>query len=237
MQILDGVKDRYESFHKVRYRAEALRTAIYQSSRYITDRHLPDKAIDVIDEAGAQVKLRRVRDTQNLRRLEQEIRQVVKEMKVAISDKDFERAVYLREREIELREDLERMSVAADETGVLEVTRHDIEEVISSWTGIPVAAPAERGGRAAAAHGGHPASRRVVGQDRAISRDQPRHPPLAPGGRQPAAAGGLVHLPRPLGRRQDRGGAPARRVPVRQPAGAGALRHVASTWRSTRSPS
>src|SRR5882724_5638575 len=110
-EILEGVKDRYESFHKVRYRPEALRTAIYQSSRYIPDRHLPDKAIDVIDEAGARVKLRRVRDTQNLRRLEQEIRQVVKEMKVAISDKDFERAVYLREREIELREDLERMNL------------------------------------------------------------------------------------------------------------------------------
>ncbi|HEX6864917.1 MAG TPA: ATP-dependent Clp protease ATP-binding subunit, partial [Thermoanaerobaculia bacterium] len=122
LEILDGVKDRYESFHKVRYRPEALRTAIYQSSRYIPDRHLPDKAIDVIDEAGARVKLRRVRDTQNLRRLEQEIRQVVKEMKVAISDKDFERAVYLREKEIELREDLERMSVTTDETGVLEVT-------------------------------------------------------------------------------------------------------------------
>ena len=74
-EILEGVTDRYESFHKVRYRAEALRTAIYQSSRYIQDRHLPDKAIDVLDEAGARVKLRRVRDTQNLRRLEQEIRQ------------------------------------------------------------------------------------------------------------------------------------------------------------------
>jgi len=167
-EILEGVKDRYESFHKVRYRPEALRTAIYQSSRYITDRHLPDKAIDVIDEAGARVKLRRVRDTQNLRRLEQEIRQVVKEMKVAISDKDFERAVYLREKEIELREDLERMSVTTDETGVLEVTRHDIEEVISSWTGIPTAAlqseEAERLLRMEDI-----LKRRVVGQDRSIS--------------------------------------------------------------------
>jgi ATP-dependent Clp protease ATP-binding subunit ClpC len=167
-EILEGVKDRYEGFHKVRYRPEALRTAIYQSSRYITDRHLPDKAIDVIDEAGARVKLRRVRDTQNLRRLEQEIRQVVKEMKVAISDKDFERAVYLREREIELREDLERMSVAADETGVLEVTRHDVEEVISSWTGIPVAAlqseEAERLLRMEEI-----LKQRVIGQDRSIS--------------------------------------------------------------------
>ncbi|HEV7505474.1 MAG TPA: ATP-dependent Clp protease ATP-binding subunit [Thermoanaerobaculia bacterium] len=167
-EILEGVKDRYESFHKVRYRPEALRTAIYQSSRYIPDRHLPDKAIDVIDEAGARVKLRRVRDTQNLRRLEQEIRQVVKEMKVAISDKDFERAVYLREREIELREDLERMSVAADETGVLEVTRHDIEEVISSWTGIPVAAlQSEEAARLLQME--EILRHRVVGQDRSIS--------------------------------------------------------------------
>jgi ATP-dependent Clp protease ATP-binding subunit ClpC len=168
LEILEGVKDRYESFHKVRYRPEALRTAIYQSSRYIPDRHLPDKAIDVIDEAGARVKLRRVRDTQNLRRLEQDIRQVVKEMKVAISDKDFERAVYLREREIELREDLERMSIATDETGTLEVTRHDVEDVISSWTGIPVAAlqseEAER-----LLHMEDSLRQRVVGQDRAIS--------------------------------------------------------------------
>ena len=167
-QILEGVKDRYESFHKVRYRPDSLRTAIYQSSRYIPDRHLPDKAIDVIDEAGARVKLRRVRDTQNLRRLEQEIRQVVKEMKVAISDKDFERAVYLREREIELREDLERMSVATDETGILEVTRHDIEEVISSWTGIPVAAlQSEEAERLLKME--DILKLRVIGQDRSIN--------------------------------------------------------------------
>ncbi len=168
LSILEGIKDRYESFHKVRYADEALRLAIYQSSRYIPDRHLPDKAIDVIDEAGARVKLRRVRDTQNLRRLEQEIRQVVSEMKGAISDKDFERAVYLREREIELREDLERMSLAAEEGAQLEVTRHDVEEVISSWTGIPVAsletAEAEKlmGMETTL-------KKRVVGQDRAIS--------------------------------------------------------------------
>jgi len=168
MEILDGVKDRYESFHKVRYRPEALRTAIYQSNRYIPDRHLPDKAIDVIDEAGARVKLRRVRDTQNLRRLEQDVRQVVKEMKVAISDKDFERAVYLREREIELREDSERMALATDESGVLEVTRHDVEEVISSWTGIPVSAlQSEEAERLVKME--DILRQRVVGQDRAIS--------------------------------------------------------------------
>ncbi len=224
-EILEGVKDRYESFHKVRYRAEALRTAIYQSSRYIPDRHLPDKAIDVIDEAGARVKLRRVRDTQNLRRLEQEIRQVVKEMKVAISDKDFERAVYLREREIELREDLERMSVATDETGILEVTaaRHRGGHLLLD--GHP-------GGRACRARrpSGCCSMEDILQAPRGgpgprDQRHQPGDPPLAAGGLQSAAAGGLVHLPRPLGRGQDRGGAPALRVPVRQPAGAGALRH------------
>jgi|CXWL01.1.fsa_nt_gi ATP-dependent Clp protease ATP-binding subunit ClpC len=168
LEILEGIKDRYESFHKVRYSDGALKTAIHQSTRYITDRHLPDKAIDILDEAGARVKLRKVKDTQNLRRLEQEIRDVVQEMKAAISDKSFERAVYLREREIELREDLERLHAAADLEGVLEVGRRDIEEVISAWTGIPMASleshEAERLMQMEAT-----LKERVVGQDRAIS--------------------------------------------------------------------
>ncbi len=168
LEILEGIKDRYEAFHKVQYSDGALRAAIYQSTRYIPDRQQPDKAIDVIDEAGAKVKLRRVRDTQNLRRLEKEIRDVVKDMKSAISDKDFEAAVFLREREIELREDMERMRADAEDESVLEVTQHDIEEVISSWTGIPVVSlrsdEAER-----LAHMEDSLRRRVVGQDRAIS--------------------------------------------------------------------
>ena len=137
LEILLGVKERYEAFHRVRYTDAALRAAIYQSTRYITDRQQPDKAIDVIDEAGAKVKLRRVRDTQNLRRLERDIQGIVKEMKRAISSKDFETAVYLREREVELREDFERVNRKAEEESVLEVTQDDVEEVIASWTGIP----------------------------------------------------------------------------------------------------
>jgi ATP-dependent Clp protease ATP-binding subunit ClpC len=168
LEILEGIKDRYESFHKVIYRDEALKQAIYQSSRYIPDRFLPDKAIDVLDEAGARVKLRRVRDTQNLRRIEQEIRRVVAEMKGAISDKDFERAVYWREREIELREHQEAMTLASDEETPLEVTRRDIEEVISSWTGIPVASLENAEAERLMAMEGT-LKRRVVGQDRAIS--------------------------------------------------------------------
>ncbi|MEM1249712.1 MAG: ATP-dependent Clp protease ATP-binding subunit [Acidobacteriota bacterium] len=139
LDILLGLRERYEKFHGVTYSEEAMRAAIHQSSRYINDRHQPDKAIDVIDEAGAKVKLRRVRDTQNVRRLEQEVRDVVKDMKSAISEKEFERAVYLREREIELREDLEGISGTAGHAEALEVTVAEVEEVIASWTGVPVA--------------------------------------------------------------------------------------------------
>ncbi|MEM7353646.1 MAG: ATP-dependent Clp protease ATP-binding subunit [Acidobacteriota bacterium] len=167
-RILDGVRERYETFHKVRYSEATLRAAVLQSDRYIPDRFQPDKAIDVIDEAGAKVKLRRARDTQNLRQLEAEVRQVEGEMKAAISEKDFERAVYLREREIDRREDLEQMASGLENPAELEVMTSDIEEVISSWTGVPVSslqtAEAEK------LMGMEDSLKRwVVGQDRAIS--------------------------------------------------------------------
>jgi len=139
LQILTGVKGRYEDFHKVHYTDGAVRAAIYQSGRYITDRQQPDKALHVLDEAGAKVKLRRVRDSQSLRAVEDETLRVVTDMKAAISAKDFDRAVFLREREVELREDLESMSLQMNEMETLEVTSDDIEEVIAAWTGVPVA--------------------------------------------------------------------------------------------------
>lgn len=169
-EILEGVKERYEQFHKVRYSSDAIRTAVYQANRYITDRFFPDKAIDVLDEAGAKVKLKRVADTQNLRKLESEVKQIVKEMKKAISDKDFEKAVFLREREIELKEEIERARAAAAEKpeASQEVTRQDIEEIISSWTGIPVTSlqmeEAEK-----LLHMEEALRRRIVGQEAAIS--------------------------------------------------------------------
>ena len=167
-RILSGIKDRYEAFHKVRYEESALRTAILQTDRYIPDRFQPDKAIDVIDEAGAKVKLRRARTTQNLRKLEAEVLRLEKDMKSAISEKDFERAVYLREREIEQRHDLEQVTLGFDDLEDVEVSTRDIEEVIASWTGVPVAslqtAEAERLMKMEDS-----LQRWVVGQDRAIS--------------------------------------------------------------------
>ncbi|HUP44175.1 MAG TPA: ATP-dependent Clp protease ATP-binding subunit [Thermoanaerobaculia bacterium] len=170
LQILEGVKERYENFHKVKYSETAIRSAVYQSNRYITDRFFPDKAIDILDEAGAKVKLRRVADTQNLRRLESEIRSIVKEMKKAISDKDFEKAVFLREREIELKEEIERFK-AERETGadeMMEVTKKDVEEIISSWTDIPVTS-IEADEAAKLINMEEILMRRVVGQDKAIT--------------------------------------------------------------------
>ena len=169
LQILEGVKERYENFHKVKYSDTAIRSAVYQSNRYITDRFFPDKAIDIIDEAGAKVKLRRVADTQNLRRLESEIRSIVKEMKKAISDKDFEKAVFLREREIELKEEVERFKQERDTVGeeLMEVTKRDVEEIISSWTDIPVTS-IEADEAAKLINMEDSLMRRVVGQDKAI---------------------------------------------------------------------
>src|SRR6059036_3831127 len=168
-QILEGVKERYEAFHKVKYSDTAIRSAVYQSNRYITDRFFPDKAIDIIDEAGAKVKLRRVADTQNLRRLEAEIRSIVKETKKAISDKDFEKAVFLREREIELKEEVERFKQERENIGdeLMEVTKKDVEEIISSWTDIPVTS-IEADEAAKLINMEESLMRRVVGQDKAI---------------------------------------------------------------------
>jgi len=169
LQILEGVKERYENFHKVKYSDTAIRSAVYQSNRYITDRFFPDKAIDIIDEAGAKLKLRRVADTQNLRRLESEIRSIVKEMKKAISDKDFEKAVFLREREIELKEEVERFKQEREAVGeeLMEVTKKDVEEIISSWTDIPVTS-IEADEAAKLINMEDSLMRRVVGQDKAI---------------------------------------------------------------------
>ncbi len=169
LQILEGVKERYEAFHKVKYSDTAIRSAVYQSNRYITDRFFPDKAIDILDEAGAKVKLRRVADTQNLRRLESEIRSIVKEMKKAISDKDFEKAVFLREREIELKEEIERFKAERETVGdeMMEVTKKDVEEIISSWTDIPVTS-IEADEAAKLINMEEILMRRIVGQDKAI---------------------------------------------------------------------
>ena len=169
LRIIRGLQERYEQFHNVSYADDAIVAAVEQSGRYITDRFFPDKAIDVLDEAGARVKLRRAASTVELRGLQAEAVRVVRDMKRAVSAKDFEGAVRLRERELELRAEVKRLTYTApaDEPPAA-VTRADIEEVISHWTGIPITTlqeeEAERLARMEEI-----LTRRIVGQQEAIS--------------------------------------------------------------------
>lgn len=167
--ILFGLKDHYESFHRVRYSDDAIRGSVYLSNRYITDRALPDKALDLLDEAGARVKLANSTNTQAIRNLEKDLRQVADDMNEAVANKDFERAVVLREYEIKIRTQIQEEKDAVNrESEVLEVGLVDVESVVSSWTGVPVTAmqreDKQRLANMEAVLKGH-----IVGQDAAIS--------------------------------------------------------------------
>ena len=136
------MKDRYESFHHVEYTREAIEAAVYQSSRYITDRFLPDKAIDLIDEAGARAKLREAGYSEEFGEINRSIRVAVEQMENAVSQKDFEKAQFYREQEVSARENLqfvrEKFDVKSSARRVA-VGKQEIDEVVSKWTGVPLA--------------------------------------------------------------------------------------------------
>jgi ATP-dependent Clp protease ATP-binding subunit ClpC len=142
ISILLGVKDRYEQFHHVEYTREALEAAVYQSSRYITDRFLPDKAIDLVDEAGARAKLREAGYSEEFGEINKSIRVAVEQMESAVSQKDFDKAQFYREQEQVARENLqfvrEKFDVRSSARKVV-VSRAEIDEVVSKWTGVPLA--------------------------------------------------------------------------------------------------
>ncbi len=139
--IINGIKDKYESFHQVQYTDEALHAAVYLSNRYIPDRFLPDKAIDVIDEAGARVKLRTSALPEEMLNLQRRIRVIDGRIENAISAQEFEKAARYRVEEDIEQENLQvvREHWKVKTTAPLQVTREDIEEVIAKWTGIPMA--------------------------------------------------------------------------------------------------
>lgn len=143
LQILDGVKERYETFHHVKYTTEAMHAAVFQSSRYITDRFLPDKAIDLVDEAGARAKLREAGCSEEFSEINKSIRVAVEQMENATAQKDYERAQFFREQEALARENLqfvrEKFDVNSGSHNV-KVEKSDIDEVVSKWTGVPTTA-------------------------------------------------------------------------------------------------
>src|SRR5918999_894307 len=141
VEILFGIRERYEEHHKVQITDEAVRAAADLSIRYITDRHLPDKAIDLIDEAGSRVRLRHSSAPQSLKDAKKELERVTKEKDAAINSQDYENAASLRDGEAQGKERIERLRAAWQEEVAREtpvVTDEDIAQVVSMWTGIPV---------------------------------------------------------------------------------------------------
>ncbi|WP_071458916.1 ATP-dependent protease ATP-binding subunit ClpC [Bacillus massilinigeriensis] len=141
VQILKGLRDRYEAHHRVSITDEAIDAAVKFSDRYISDRFLPDKAIDLIDEAGSKVRLRSYTTPPNLKELEMKLEEVRKEKDASVQSQEFEKAASLRDTEQRLREQLENTKKTWKEKQGKEnseVTVEDIAHVVSSWTGIPV---------------------------------------------------------------------------------------------------
>ncbi len=170
IKILFGIKDRYEKFHAVTYTDDALNGAVYHSNRYIPDRFLPDKAVDLIDEAGARVKLRQSSLPEEMIDVQKRIKFVVHRMENAIANHEFEKARFYSDEERKERENLRllREKYNIDETAMGVVTQDDIEEVVARWTGVPVTAIKEEEG-AKLLRIEEELHKRIISQDRAIS--------------------------------------------------------------------
>ncbi|UTR12481.1 ATP-dependent protease ATP-binding subunit ClpC [Evansella sp. LMS18] len=144
--ILKGLRDRYEAHHRVEITDEAIEAAVKLSDRYISDRFLPDKAIDLIDEAASKVRLRSYTAPPNLKEMEQKLEETRKEKDAAVQSQEFEKAASLRDSEQKIREELETLKKEWKEKQGQEnseVTTEDIALVVASWTGIPVSKLAE----------------------------------------------------------------------------------------------
>lgn len=170
-EILFGLRDRYEAHHKVKITDGAIRSAVTLSARYISDRFLPDKAIDLIDEAASKVRLRSYTVPPEIRELELQLKDVTSEKAAAVNAQDFEGAAKLRDKEKELmsriavsRSDWKEASSGANE----EVTSAEVEEIISGWTGIPLAEISrEEGERLLSME--KILHERIIGQDKAVT--------------------------------------------------------------------
>ncbi len=139
--ILKGLRDKYEAHHNVKITDEAIKAATELSVRYINDRFLPDKAIDLIDEASSRVRLKTITEPDSIKKLETELENVSKEKEEAIKVQDFEKAATMRDKEHEKREKLEKEKEKwknKNNKNVINITDEDIAEVVASWTKIPV---------------------------------------------------------------------------------------------------
>ena len=169
IEILRGLRDKYEAFHRAKITDEAVRAAVKLSQRYITDRFLPDKAIDVMDEAASKVRMKMVAPPEEVKAIEEKLRGFTNDKEAAITAQDYERAARLRDREQQVKEEL----VAAKnrwekrEEAPITVTENDIADVVALWTGIPVRRIAAKESDRLL-HMEKVLTRRVVGQEEAV---------------------------------------------------------------------
>ena len=141
LRIMEGLRDRYEAHHQVHFTDEALQAAVTLSDRYIQDRFLPDKAIDVMDEAGARMRIRNMTLPDELREMDDKLRQIRSDKDKAIAEQDFERAAKLRDQESAVKDEraaAEKKWVEDSQKSVHQVTAQDIADVVSMTTGVPV---------------------------------------------------------------------------------------------------
>ena len=171
LAILKGLRDRYEAHHKVKITDEALEAAVSLSDRYISDRFLPDKAIDLMDEAASRVRLHSFTAPPDVKEQEERLKALQNEKKEAIAHQDFEKAAALRDEERKLRTDISQKRAAWEErksTSQDIVTEDDIAQIVASWTGVPVKKMTEDESERLL-HMEELLHKRVVGQDEAIS--------------------------------------------------------------------
>jgi ATP-dependent Clp protease ATP-binding subunit ClpC len=171
IEILKGLRDRYEAHHRVKITDSAIEAAAKLSHRYISDRYLPDKAIDLIDEAGSRARLQTTTMPGDIKKLEQEIVQVTKEKEAAIGSQEFETAAKLRDKERRLKANLEKTKKQWEsKRGVVEkeITSEDIAEILSKLTGVPVYKLVEKESEKLLRME-EELHKRIVGQDEAIS--------------------------------------------------------------------
>ncbi|WP_146553700.1 ATP-dependent Clp protease ATP-binding subunit [Rummeliibacillus sp. SL167] len=170
IQIIRGLRDRYEAHHRVKITDEAIEAAAKMSDRYISDRFLPDKAIDLIDEAGSKVRLRSFTTPPDLKELEQQLDSIHSEKMAAVQSQEFEKAASLRDTEQKLKDKLNTTKKEWKEAqgkSESKVTVNDIAEVVSMWTGVPVAKLAQEESEKLL-HLEEELHKRVVGQSEAV---------------------------------------------------------------------
>lgn len=169
LEILKGLRDRYEAFHKAKITDEALEAAVSLSSRYITDRFLPDKAIDVVDEAASKVRMKVFSAAPDVKALETQLADVKKEKEAAVTAQEFEKAAEMRDEEKRIEKEINDKKNAAKENSdaKLVVTDEDIASVVAQWTGIPVSKIAQEESESLL-HLEEELHKRVIGQDEAV---------------------------------------------------------------------